>query len=298
VDHTHQRWHLGSERNRESLQFIPFVGINAATTSRFQSAEFHSLNDIGHWTTFSLTEFPLSLQFMVFTADLVKLRLTQFTLFPTLPVELRLKIWTIASFHPQNVDIWARCLGEIGSRLHPYIPFKYTSHCSVPAILHVCRESRGIGLQYYHLDFGTLYDDETFRFETPPKIYIHFAADRVCELSGSDNNSPVICEYFISKCCNNGAQSVALRLSSMLDGDSEPLLDIKTARFGEALRWKKSSSLFLGKTWIWMARLSLTRSRISQRLITRLSFFWTEHKFYFGEGLIRIGMAGLLLWIN
>jgi hypothetical protein len=161
---------------------------------------------------------------MVFIADLVKLPLTQFTLFPTLPVELRLKIWTIASFHSRNVDIWARCLGKIGSRLHPYTPFKYTSHCSVPAILHACRESREVGLQYYHLDFGTFYENGTFRFETLPKIYINFAVDRVCELSGSDNNSPVICEYFISKCSNNGAQSVALRLSSMLDGDSEPLL--------------------------------------------------------------------------
>jgi hypothetical protein len=43
-------------------------------------------------------------------------------------------------------------------------------------------------------------------------------------LSGLDNNSPVICEYFISKCRNNGARFVALRLSSILDGDSEPLL--------------------------------------------------------------------------
>lgn len=59
-----------------------------------------------------------------------------FTLFPLLPAELRIRIWSLAAPHRRVVEI--RSWG--GGR---YAPIKYSVHPHyLPAIFHVCKESR------------------------------------------------------------------------------------------------------------------------------------------------------------
>ncbi|KAF4627900.1 hypothetical protein G7Y89_g10256 [Cudoniella acicularis] len=68
----------------------------------------------------------------------------EFAHFPLLPTEIRLKIWKIASQSPRTLELLYRHTGrELRCLQAP------------PAILHVCRESRELGLQVYHLCFGS-----------------------------------------------------------------------------------------------------------------------------------------------
>jgi hypothetical protein len=68
-----------------------------------------------------------------------------FHLFPRLPIELRLRIWTFAS--PGRV-IELRSWGDTAN--NPYVPIKYSvAKHTFPIILHINRESRREGLRFY-----------------------------------------------------------------------------------------------------------------------------------------------------
>ncbi|PVH70508.1 hypothetical protein DL98DRAFT_540777 [Cadophora sp. DSE1049] len=76
--------------------------------------------------------------------------LKKFTLFPKLPLELRLKIWGFAANVERIVSLSFTLDGQAWvdvSRLT--IRNENRAQCSVPAVLHICSESRKEGLRYY-----------------------------------------------------------------------------------------------------------------------------------------------------
>jgi 2EXR family len=78
-----------------------------------------------------------------------------FTLFPKLPIDLRIKIWRNASSVTRNVDLWIETysLDDFNDSLDDI--YYWCSSCAVPAVLHANQESRTEGLKHYTLDFGT-----------------------------------------------------------------------------------------------------------------------------------------------
>jgi hypothetical protein len=69
-----------------------------------------------------------------------------FTLFPRLPSELRLQIWTLSLPGPRLVEV--RHYRHTKYQ-NPYQNAIYTSLCAPPSGLQVCRESRAVVLKYY-----------------------------------------------------------------------------------------------------------------------------------------------------
>lgn len=81
-----------------------------------------------------------------------------FTLFPDLPIELRLKIWEHA-FPGRVVNL---IYDQYHDRFHSF-------NSTTPMLLHIHRETREMGLKLYQLCFGT----ESFE----PRIYFDFNKD-------------------------------------------------------------------------------------------------------------------------
>lgn len=81
-----------------------------------------------------------------------------FTLFPELPIELRLKIWEHA-FPARVVNL---IYDQYHDRFHSY-------NSSIPTLLHIHHETREMGLKIYQLCFGT----ESFE----ARIYFDFSRD-------------------------------------------------------------------------------------------------------------------------
>ncbi|MCJ1248771.1 hypothetical protein MMC30_005990 [Trapelia coarctata] len=93
---------------------------------------------------------------------------SEFTLFPALPAELRLKIWEFALPGPRVVEIKAPP-PSFADRPPDSALDDFTSSCAIPTLLHVNSEARGIALKHYELSFAT----GTF----PPRIYFSFERD-------------------------------------------------------------------------------------------------------------------------
>jgi hypothetical protein len=87
--------------------------------------------------------------------------LSEFTIFPGLPTELRLKIWGFAA-RTQRLLKLQYCI----------VDRKFFTFQNLPAILQTSRESRSVGLCYYHLSFGT--------DKNPPGTYFNTDNDVVC----------------------------------------------------------------------------------------------------------------------
>ncbi|KAG0647464.1 hypothetical protein D0Z07_6893 [Hyphodiscus hymeniophilus] len=73
--------------------------------------------------------------------------LTSFTLFPSLPTEIRLKIWGIVVATPRTVTVI--CNKEPPIRGKPRAAKSFTSSCPPPAVLHINRETRYEALAVY-----------------------------------------------------------------------------------------------------------------------------------------------------
>jgi hypothetical protein len=93
--------------------------------------------------------------------------MSTFTLFPTLPIELRLKIWRFTLPGPRNVGIKIRFKdnGFGGWMSRPSTP-------PPPTALQICHESRAEALKTYILSFGTT--------AYPPTIYFNYEIDTLC----------------------------------------------------------------------------------------------------------------------
>jgi hypothetical protein len=97
-----------------------------------------------------------------------------FTLFPNLAVELRLKIWRSTLPGPRNVGIKLR-IKDAG--FGGWIARKSTH--PPPVALQVCHESREEAQKYYILSFGTTV--------YPPTVYFNYEIDTLCFGDGIDN---------------------------------------------------------------------------------------------------------------
>lgn len=75
------------------------------------------------------------------------------TCFTSLPLEIQIKIWE-AFPEPRIVEVHALVYATAEHTVH----LTYISKNPVPAILHVCSESRRVGLKYYTLEFGNPWD--------------------------------------------------------------------------------------------------------------------------------------------
>ena len=119
-----------------------------------------------------------------------------FTIFPKLPPELRLRIWTLTANTPRNIDIWSREDGGVvkftGRDRHgnfqeqTFRTVQTTSTQSVPAILLVSKESRTVGLKHYTLILGhekPLWNSDVgIVYSTPPTIWCNLNTDCICPM--------------------------------------------------------------------------------------------------------------------
>ncbi|KUJ21584.1 uncharacterized protein LY89DRAFT_681048 [Mollisia scopiformis] len=110
---------------------------------------------------------------------------TAFTCFPDLPIELRLRIWTWACFHPRDVHVGVKTVRTITPWTNPspigLVDYRYYfSRTSCPLILRTTRESRSEALKRYQLDFGIHTSIERLTCSIPPRIYVNWEADRIC----------------------------------------------------------------------------------------------------------------------
>ena len=113
--------------------------------------------------------------------------LKEFTCFPKLPIELRIKIWGNACSATRNVDIRAKQFVMPGDCFENHYLYYWYSSCAVPAVLHVSKESRTEGLKHYKPDFATHREIEmedpislTMSISTPAQVYINWNNDRLC----------------------------------------------------------------------------------------------------------------------
>ncbi|PQE19751.1 hypothetical protein CJF32_00010186 [Rutstroemia sp. NJR-2017a WRK4] len=88
---------------------------------------------------------------------------TTFTLFPLLPPELRLQIWAHALPAPRTlkvkIDAYSSSHAEL---LGPFAP--------IPTIMHVCSESRSVGLRVFRLGLGPALDKDGRNFYWDPRV--------------------------------------------------------------------------------------------------------------------------------
>ena len=103
-------------------------------------------------------------------------RLDQFTLFPKLPPELRRKIWKEACFEPRIVEVDISIYPTILTALS--VDCDYETQTPTPAILHVCSESRQIGLKHYDRIFrrASFFNAKDLKEHI---IYVNFEQDTV-----------------------------------------------------------------------------------------------------------------------
>jgi hypothetical protein len=99
----------------------------------------------------------------------LKPRQQSFTLFPELPLELRLKIWSFIAPGPRTVSIKYKGLSfySIGKGFSAAAGWR--SPDPVPTILHICQESRTEALKSYRLAFGS--------YLHSGRIYFDFSKD-------------------------------------------------------------------------------------------------------------------------
>jgi hypothetical protein len=117
----------------------------------------------------------------------------EFTLFPKLPPELRVKVWGFGANIPRNIELYF--LNPLG--VEPDI-----RNPPLPPILHACREARKEALKYYtesleYCEWGTKSDEEKEMSDAESvstdsdldlelvepfkrKIYLNFSADQFC----------------------------------------------------------------------------------------------------------------------
>lgn len=126
--------------------------------------------------------------------NVLSVDLQTFHCFDKLPIEMRLKIWKLASCVQRNVDIWCENLDiEISCRRHGYVDdtlHVLSTTRSIPMVLHVCHESRREAPQHYSIEFGTSQKigwqtDQKGRKRrgytlSSPPTYVNWAVDRLC----------------------------------------------------------------------------------------------------------------------
>ena len=101
-----------------------------------------------------------------------------FSLFPNLATELRLKIWRSTLPGPRNVGVRIKF---IGVRFGGWIARENSP--PPPLALQVCHESRKEALKYYILSFGTA--------DRQARVYFNYHTDTLCFGDGMSSSSMV-----------------------------------------------------------------------------------------------------------
>jgi hypothetical protein len=149
------------------------------------------------------------------------------TLFPKLPIEIRLKIWEYDCFFTRNVDIWAKNIKGVVCDETGEVAHYFHSYTSPPSLLHVCKESRFEALQHYQLEFGTTCK-YTIRGVAPevtiltsPRIYINWVVDRICAFNPDTfqgeclSDESVRFKELLNRCCEMKLRSLAWNYFSL-----------------------------------------------------------------------------------
>jgi hypothetical protein len=91
-----------------------------------------------------------------------------FTLFPLLPMELRLKIWEAATEDPNNLEL--SCTPTAS-----YLPDgRWFSHSKPPIIFQVCSESRSVAMRCYDV---LTFSPDVVGIPCKTQLYINFDVD-------------------------------------------------------------------------------------------------------------------------
>lgn len=108
--------------------------------------------------------------------------LTEFHVFPTLPSELRLKIWDIIICSPRIVDITCSKGVTKSARQQTRFIKAFLSSTPIPSVLHVCRESRYEALGTYKTYFTSFKSNCTpysSTLKAPNCIYLALGQDTI-----------------------------------------------------------------------------------------------------------------------
>lgn len=136
---------------------------------------------------------------------------TMFTVFSRLPIEIRLKIWAVASNQsPRTIDIWTdfkRC--EIENTI--FYTQWYSSSLALinpPPILSVSKEAREEALKHYVLEFEThMTIPKGISVVMQPRFYINYASDTL--LPRGYWNIVSFADFY-SRAERNGLKSLAI----------------------------------------------------------------------------------------
>jgi hypothetical protein len=126
-------------------------------------------------------------------ADIPKLSIStplqpieSFTLFPDLPVDIRIKIWKLLSFERRKVKLFflPRSVAHKKSHL-------IKGQSKIPTVLHICKESRAAGLRYYTLCLEHVLEENLEQANGGPNhVYVNFDVDHfahdICEMIFSE----------------------------------------------------------------------------------------------------------------
>ncbi|KAG4435170.1 hypothetical protein IFR05_009339 [Cadophora sp. M221] len=107
---------------------------------------------------------------------------TEFHLFPTLPSELRLRVWDIILCDPRIVDVSCRKGIVKSNQQHTRFVEAFLSSTPIPPTLHVCRESRYEALATYKTYFTSFKSNCTpyhTVLKAPNYIYLAFSQDTI-----------------------------------------------------------------------------------------------------------------------
>jgi hypothetical protein len=140
--------------------------------------------------------------------------LREFSKFPELPVELRLKIWEHVCFLGRDIDLIIATLGELEATTGALKCYEFISSNSYPAILITCKQSRAVAMMHYRLSFGTFHKYDNIRVSTPSSIYVNWECDRICLMWPDDFKShidpAIAAAAFIKICSDNKLRHIAL----------------------------------------------------------------------------------------
>jgi len=142
--------------------------------------------------------------------------------FLLLPAEIRLKIWKLCCLQSRNITILSVGVGEFietnpidrSSRDDP--KHRFITYTPVPALLHTCKESRHVGLQYYELSFGRTYDlRHGVKIEIPHRIYVNWISDCILPVGYHETDKTTF-DCFFCDCTLPTARYIAVDASKYI----------------------------------------------------------------------------------
>ncbi|KUJ11620.1 uncharacterized protein LY89DRAFT_786512 [Mollisia scopiformis] len=125
-------------------------------------------------------------------------KLSSFTCFAELPIELRQQIWKQVCFIPRNIDLFCgftysqrdeKAQAQL-YKLFATHQLAFRSMCGrkVPPILHTSKEARSEGQKYYKVGFGKTTENDIggmlLCLKIPPRIYVNWDCDIIIPTEG------------------------------------------------------------------------------------------------------------------